>query len=103
MTMTNKSEIFENLNRQAEKARKEENQLMLALVAACDESLRRDMIFTSNHIAAIIILCQDKNTVNIEKAMVSLFGEGDMIVADMAMEMAREVEYRKKLDSLEKD
>lgn len=35
--MINKSQIFEHLSQQADKAKKEGNQLMLALVAACDD------------------------------------------------------------------
>lgn len=99
--MINKSQIFEHLSQQADKAKKEGNQLMLALVAACDESLRRGMIVTSNHIAAIIILCQDVNVINIEKVIMSLYGSGDMVVAETAIDMVEQAEYQSKLDSLE--
>lgn len=99
--LTNKSQIFEHLNQQADKAKKEGNQLMLALIAACDESLRRGMVVTSNHIAAIIILCQDRNTANTERVVMSLYGKSDIVVAETAMEMVEQAEYDRKLKGLE--
>lgn len=97
----NRSQIFEHLNQQADKAKREGNQLMLALIAACDESLRCGMIVTSNHIAAIIILCQDRNVINTEKVVMSLYGRGDIVVAETAMEMIEQTEYDRKLKGLE--
>lgn len=98
-----RNSLLESLNRMATEAKRSDNNLLLALIAACDEALRSDMILTANHLCALIILVRDGSSKDLtEEAVGNLYSHSDSLIGHMMWEVINLQERDAKVADLER-